>query len=50
MSTEPKMEASQMRLKNKQIAEQLVDQARSDGVDLVGPGGPLNGRVCPEFG
>ena len=37
------MEASQVRLTDQQIAEQLVDQARSDGVKLVGPGGLLNG-------
>jgi putative transposase len=37
------MEASQVRLTDQRIVEQLVDQARSDGVELVGPGGLLNG-------
>jgi putative transposase len=37
------MEASQVRLADQQVAEQLVDQAGSDGVGLVGPGGMLNG-------
>ena len=27
---------------DRSIAEQLVDQARADGVDLVGPGGLLS--------
>jgi transposase-like protein len=46
------MEASQVRLTDQQIAGQLVDQARSDGVELVGPVGLLNGltRTVLETG
>lgn len=36
-------EASYARLTDLQIAEQLVEQAKADGVELVGPGGLLNG-------
>jgi transposase-like protein len=36
-------EASGARLTDLQIAEQLVEQAKADGVELVGPGGLLNG-------
>jgi hypothetical protein len=42
MSTESMMEASQARLSDLQIAEQLVEQAKADGVELVGPGGLLS--------
>jgi len=30
----------QTHLTNQQIAEQLLGQAKTDGADLVGPGGP----------
>ena len=43
MSTESMNEASYARLTDLQIAEQLVEQAKADGVELVGPGGLLNG-------
>ena len=43
MSTESMNEASYARLTDMQIAEQLVEQAKADGVELVGPGGLLNG-------
>ena len=43
MSTESMKEASHARLTDLQIAEQLVEQAKADGVELVGPGGLLNG-------
>jgi putative transposase len=43
MSTESMNEASYARLTDLQIAEQLVEQAKTDGVELVGPGGLLNG-------
>ena len=43
MSTESMKEASDARLTDLQIAEQLVEQAKADGVELVGPGGLLNG-------
>lgn len=43
MSTEYVNDASQARLTDLQIAEQLVEQAKADGVELVGPGGLLNG-------
>ena len=36
-------EASYARLTDMQIAEQLVERAKADGVELVGPGGLLNG-------
>ena len=39
MSTESMNEASYARLTDLQIAEQLVEQAKADGVELVGPGG-----------
>ncbi len=39
MSTESMNEASYARLTDLQIAEQLVEQAKTDGVELVGPGG-----------
>ena len=39
MSTESVKEASYARLTDLQIAEQLVEQAKDDGVELVGPGG-----------
>ena len=42
MSTESMKEASHARLTDLQIAEQLVEQAKADGVELVGPGGLLS--------
>jgi transposase-like protein len=42
MSTESTKAGSQTRLTDQQIAEQLVEQAKTDGVDLVGPGGLLS--------
>ena len=42
MSTESMNAVSQGRLSDQQIAEQLVEQAKTDGVDLVGPGGLLS--------
>ena len=42
MSTESMNAVSQGRLSDQQIAEQLVEQAKMDGVDLVGPGGLLS--------
>jgi hypothetical protein len=39
MSTEYVNEASQARLTDLQIAEQLVEQAKANGVELVGPAG-----------
>jgi len=31
---------------DRSIAERLVEQARADGVDLVGPGGLLVSEAC----
>lgn len=31
------------------VAEQLVEQARADGVDLVGPGGLLSNLTNPDL-
>ena len=39
MSTEYVNDALQTRLTDLQIAEHLVEQAKADGVELVGPGG-----------
>jgi len=33
-----------------QFAQQLVDQAKSEGVDLIGPGGLLTGLRPPQVG
>ena len=35
---------------HQRLAQTLVEQARAEGVELVGPGGLLTGRVCPGFG
>ncbi len=43
MSTESMNEASYARLTDLQIAERLEEQAKADGVELVGRGGLLNG-------
>ena len=42
MSTEFMKSVSQDRLTEQQFAERLVEQAKTDGVDLVGPGGLLS--------
>lgn len=42
MSTEFMKSVSQERLTEQQVAERLVEQAKTDGVDLVGPGGLLS--------
>ena len=43
MVVEPPHDDEEQRRPDRSLGEQLVEQARADGVDLVGPGGLLAG-------
>jgi hypothetical protein len=49
MSIESMMATRHAGLSDPQIADQMVEQAKADGVELVGPGGLLNGLTTGEI-